>query len=289
MNELNTPVREKCIHPNQRFETGAVKCFIVMLGNVAASRDLVGQLYKRDLLSLYKRSFAGSAWIILSPLGGIVSWIFLHRTHILQPGAVGVPYPAYVLIGSSLWGLFMGVYTAAAHSFTSNQFLLTRVNVSHEALIVVQILQRLTHFALSFVFIVIVLFFFGVVPSWRIVLLPFVIVPLLCVAVGLGLIVSLFAAISFELKKMASVLISLILLVTPVIYAPDAIKQQQLQTIIRNNPFTYLIGYSRDCILNGNTVSLHGYLIVSIASFFFFVVACRMFYVSEDKIIERLL
>ena len=94
--------------PNMRHELGLFRTWGVMGRNVWNARELIWQLFKRDFLAGYKKSFVGLAWVFIAPLLGIVSWVFLQMTGMLQPGDVGIPYPAYVMIGTSMWGLFMG-------------------------------------------------------------------------------------------------------------------------------------------------------------------------------------
>jgi ABC-type polysaccharide/polyol phosphate export permease len=57
-----------------RHELGLFRTWAVMARNVWGARELIWQLFKRDLLAGYKKSFIGMAWLFISPLMGIVSW-----------------------------------------------------------------------------------------------------------------------------------------------------------------------------------------------------------------------
>ncbi|PIE34921.1 hypothetical protein CSA56_06280 [candidate division KSB3 bacterium] len=129
--------------PNQRHELGFFQTWIVMARNVIRSKELIWQLFKRDLLAGYKKSFLGMTWIFVSPIMAIISWVFLQKTGMLNPGDVGIPYPAYVLLGSSMWGLFMGFYTAARGTLKAGAGFIMQVNYPHEALLFKQMAQQL--------------------------------------------------------------------------------------------------------------------------------------------------
>ena len=130
--------------PDQRTGLGFVAGWKAMMDNVVNSRELIWQLFKRDLLAGSKQSMFGLLWIVLSPLLGIVSWVLMHEAGVLRPGALDVPYPLYVLFGTAIWGLFMAFYSAAASSLTSAGGLLVQAKFSHEALVAQQLAHTVT-------------------------------------------------------------------------------------------------------------------------------------------------
>jgi lipopolysaccharide transport system permease protein len=75
-----------------------------MLNNMIQARTLIWQLFKRDFRTGDKKSFMGMTWLFIAPVLGIFSWIFLRQTGVLRPGDLDLPYPLYVLVGSTMWG-----------------------------------------------------------------------------------------------------------------------------------------------------------------------------------------
>jgi hypothetical protein len=53
--------------PNSRQKTGFFKSLFLMAKNVKDSRELIWQLFSRDFLAAYKKSFLGIGWIVLAP------------------------------------------------------------------------------------------------------------------------------------------------------------------------------------------------------------------------------
>jgi lipopolysaccharide transport system permease protein len=273
--------------PNQRHELGLFSTWAVMFGNVLGARELIYQLFKRDFFAAYKKSFIGVTWVFIAPIFGILSWVFLQMTGMLNPGDLEIPYPAYVLIGTSMWGLYMEFYNAAKVTLSSGKELALQVNYPHEALLFKQTAQQLANFSIAFVMNIIVLIAFGVTPSWMIIFFPLVIMPLFFLGAAIGLIVSLFEVVAIDVDRIITVLMGLLMWITPVIYSKD-VDNPIVQFLIKWNPLTYLVCSARDIVIYGRLYDPVGYFICSGAALVAFLIAWRLFYVSENKIIERM-
>ena len=271
-----------------REKIGFYQGWVTMFQNIVNFREMIYVLFKRDFFAIYKKSFLGMSWIFLSPIFGILSWVFINATGILQPGNVGMPYPAYVLLSTSIWGLFMGFYTAAQGTLTAGSGIINQVNYPHEILLVKQIAQHLANSIITLSMNVVVLLLFGIVPSWKIIFLPILALPLLFLGAGIGLVVSVFSVVAPEFQKAMDLLIGLLIWVTPVIYSPK-FGNPIIQSIIRWNPLTYLIGGVRDVIIKGTLTNPSEFLISTLFTFVVFLISWRIFYVTEDKVVEKIL
>ncbi len=148
---------------------------------------------------------------------GIVSWVFLHMTGMFNPGDVDIPYPAYVLIGTSMWGLFMGFFNAANETLSAGQALVMQVNYPHEALLFKQTAQHLANFIITFVMNIVVLLAFKVIPSWGIIFFPLVALPLFFLGAAIGLVTSMISIVAVDVSKIINMGMGLMMWVTPVI------------------------------------------------------------------------
>ena len=104
----------------------------------------------------------------------------------------------------------------------------------------------------------------------------------------IGLVVSMISVLSVDFDKMVVVALGLMMWITPVIYSEN-VDNQLVQTLISWNPLTYLVCSARDIIIYGRLFDTAGYFFCSGLSLIVFMVAWRLFYVSEDKIIERMI
>lgn len=275
--------------PNQRLKIGFFNTWKIMIKNIIRSRTLIWQLFRRDFVMSYKKSFLGLAWIIISPIVGIASWVFLNSAGILEPGDTAIPFPAYVLLGSSIWGLFMGFYSSSAGTLNAGAGFINQVKYPHEALLVKQTAQYLANFLITFIVNIIVLLLFGVTPNIAILLFPIVTLPLFFIGAGVGLIMSVISVVATDLNNIVNILIGFVFYATPVVYQLDTIEDPILRSIVQLNPLSYIVSGARDLIIEGQIHYFDRFLLVSILSFLFFMLSWRLFFVSEDKVIERMI
>lgn len=273
---------------NSREKVGFFEGWKIMFNNIIEFRELIYVLFKRDFFSSYKKSFLGMSWLFVSPILAVVSWVFINATGILQPGDVGIPYPAYVLLSTSIWALFMGFYSAAQGTISAGAGIISQVKYPHEILLVKQIAQHIANSIIGLGMNVVVLLLFGVIPSWKIIFFPFLALPLLFLGSGIGLVISVFSVVAPEIQKAVDILMGLLIWVTPVIYSPK-FDNPFLQGIISLNPLTYLVGGTRDMIIKGHMSSPEGYLLSALLSIIVFLISWRVFFVTEDKVIEKIL
>ncbi len=276
--------------PNMRFEMSFIQIWFTLGKNVSKSRNLVWQLFKRDFLAIYKKSFLGITWVFIGPIIAVFSWVFLQSTGVLVPGDVGVPYPVYVLIGSSIWTLFLGAFSSSSNTLLAGSSFILQVNYPHEVLLFKQLAENLANFTISMTFNILILFWYGVTPAWQIIFLPFLLFPLVLLASALGLGVSIFSVVAIDIGKIFTIILGLLLYASPIVYSSE-ISHPLLRKIVALNPLTYLICSSRDMILFGRFYDgdWRAFLIASVFCVVVFLFSWRIFYLAEDKVIERMI
>ncbi len=285
-----TPEKDvRWFRPNERHRHGLFRVWMVMGRNVLSSRTLIWQLFKRDFLATYKKSFLSISWIFIMPLIGIIQWVFMQRAGILNPGDVvpEYPYAAYVLLGTSLWGLFMGFYQAAASTLIAAQSIVTQVNYPHEIFLFKQTAESLAAFAITLVLNLVVLFSFGVTPSPMVLLLPLIALPMFFFAASIGLIASMVQVVAIDVSRLLQLSLGFLMYLTPVVYYPEN-RVGMVAFVNKWNPMTYFICSCRDIIVKGELYGPQQYAVWSAIAFVCFMISWRLFYVSEDRLIERM-
>ncbi len=273
--------------PGYKQKIGFFRVWATMLGNITRSRELILQLFRRDFVMAYRKSFIGIGWIFLQPVFGIISWVIMNAAGVLNPGDVGIPYPAYVLLSTTIWSLFVGFYNAASETLGAGLGIILQVKYPHEVLLIKQTAQHLANFILGFSLTIVVLLAFGVVPSWKIIFFPVVMLPLFFLGAGIGLVVSVFKVVIVDLQSGFNFILTFLMLLTPVVYSP-AISNGTLQVIMEWNPLTYMVCSLRDLTLYGTMGNIEGYLYSALFSLVVFLLSWKFFFVAEDKVIEKL-
>ncbi len=274
--------------PDARRKDSIFRTWGVMFGNAIKYRELILQLFRRDFLMMYKKSFIGLGWHIAAPLIAIVSWLFLNATGVLDPGELGVPYPVYVLVGVTLWRFFMSSFLASVNTLSIGSGFITQVEFPHEILLFKQLLEQLAIFAISLGITLVAIMIMGTFPHWGIIFLPLMLIPIFCFGGAFGLVFSVIAGSTDDIKKFFELVLNLLMFVTPIVYSLDKI-QGALKAIVLGNPLTYLVAEVRNVMLFGYIQYTQAYFFTVGLSLFLFLVALRFFYVSEQKVIEKMM
>ena len=280
--------RIKVYSSNERKETGFWKSLLKIGQNIIFSRQLIIRLFLRDFLVGYKKSFLGATWVVISPFLGSAVWVFMNVAGVINPGKTGIPYPAYLLLGMTLWGLFLSFYQSSSATLTAGQSFILQVNYPHEVMLAKQALEQISNFAISLLVNLVILGFFHIFPSWKIIFLPLAVMPIFFLGAGIGLIISVLGVVAEVAKKLADYSFSLILFLTPVIYSGRS-DNHLLQLVSDWNPLSYLLGGVRDLIVYGRISSIEQYVISSLGALSLFLLSLRFFYLTENYVIEKIL
>lgn len=251
-------------------------------------RFLIQQLVRVNLHRDFKRSFIGLSWLVILPLIAMAVWILLNGAGIVDPGATDIPYPAYVLLSTSIWGFFMEIYRSTSQMLLQQGRLLVTTPFPQEILVAEQVIVHLIRFSIPFGLNIIVLLFFGVSFTWWALLFPFTLLPLLLLGLGIGLLISLMRLVATDIGTLVDEGMRVLMFLTPVVYTPQ-IQVGWLSDIVAINPLTYLISFSRDVLTNGTFYEPSWYLLCTAFSLLFFLFALRVYIVAQPRVIERLI
>lgn len=272
---------------NYRAKTRTFRIWLNYLQTVVQRKDLLFYLVKRDFLSDYKRSFISVGWILITPALGVLSWLIINYTNILHPGQLPIPYPAYVLISTMIWRLFISIYQSISNLFFESASFSLDVRSLREVLIVKQVILQTLNLAVGLIFIEIVLVYYGIYPTWKILTFPLTLLPLILMGAGIGLLTSVYSVVLPDAKKWLDYGMQLLMFVTPVIYSPQ-VSNALIRKIISLNPISYLLDWGRASLIGGSFDDPLKFLMSSLGALLIFLSGLRLLYLAEDKVIEKI-
>jgi ABC-type polysaccharide/polyol phosphate export permease len=256
-------------------------------GELYWSRHVVWHLFNRDFVVGFRQKLLGYLWIVLVPLIGIASFVFMYSTGILQPGEIGYPYPVFVFIGTTLWAIFITAMGNVANGLIGNSDLVMRTNIPKIGFAVTGLAPLCYSILVGFVVLAIVMVIVHRLPSPWAILYPVAMLPIIVLGVGMGLILSVVGAVARDVTGMVTTMINLVMYVTPVIYETN-FKNPLLQLIVRWNPLTYLVDTPRSLFVLGHVPSPLGFALSTLFAVVVFWVGIHAFYLIKDKVSERL-
>ncbi|MCF7958382.1 MAG: ABC transporter permease [Phycisphaerae bacterium] len=261
------------------------KDFRRMMREFLGSRELMWRLFVRDLSARYRQSAFGYLWAVVPAIITVATFTWLKKGILTGIGDTEIAYPAYVLSGLAIWKLFSVGLTKAAGCLIASRNLITKVNFSRETLVFAAFGDSLFNFLIHFVLIVLVFAWYRIVPSWTVVFVPVVLVPLCLMTIGMGFILSLANSIVRDVGSSLSLLMTFGMFLTPVIYPPPTRYPMVLINYL--NPVSPFITAARDLTISGTLSQPWTLLGMSIFGIILFVLAWRVFYVAMPRVAER--
>lgn len=256
-----------------------------MLQDFVRSRELIWRLIVRDLSVRYRQSFLGYAWAIFPPIVMVAVFTFLSRTRVLPIGKTSFPYVSYALWSIGIWQLFAGSLLACTHSLTTAGSLVTKINFPKEVLLFGAIGQSLFDFLVRLIPVIVVFIWQGVTPTWQVIFLPLILLPIILMALGIGLVLAIANILVRDIGNALGLVLAFGIFLAPVLYPPPLNWPFVLINIL--NPFSPLLIASQDLIASGRLSMPQELAFSCLLSVFVFLIGWRFFRVSIRRITER--
>src|SRR5262245_40429073 len=135
------------------------------LGDLWRYRELIYFMIWRDVKVRYKQTMLGAAWAIIQPVLTMIVFTFLFGRIAKLPTDGNIPYPIFSYTALLPWGLFVAALNQASRSLTSNQNMVTKIYFPRLVLPLSSILAGLVDFAIAFVILIGMMFYYKIAPS----------------------------------------------------------------------------------------------------------------------------
>ena len=211
----------------------------VNLRELWAYRELLYFLTWRDIKIRYKQTILGFAWAILQPFLMMVVFS-LFFGNLLKVPSEGIPYPLFNYAAMLPWTLFAQGITRSSESLVGNIGMVQKIYFPRLIMPLSGILAPVVDFAIAFVILIGMMFYFGYYPTIRILwVLPFLILVLLT-SLGAGLWLSTINVRYRDVRYTVPFIIQLWLFVSPVVYS-SSLLPQRFQAVYGLNPMAGVI------------------------------------------------
>ena len=257
-----------------------------ILEEVVKNRWLTYQLFRRDLLSIYKQSLIGLFWVLVLPIFSVSIFVALRFAGVLRVGDLDAPYPIFAVLGMAFWQLFSTGLVACSQSLVDAGPMIVKINVSKKSIVIASMGKSIVVFLVQILLLCILFLGYGVTPSWAILLVPILVLPLMLLTAGLGFIFSLLNGIMRDIASMLSIFLTFFMFLTPVLYTKP--RAGFLAAVTAYNPLYYLVSVPRELILEGSTLEWRGFLWASCSCLVVFAFCLVAFHLTETRVTERI-
>lgn len=226
---------------------GKTNLLDLRLEEVWRYRDLLRMFIKRDFITTYKQTILGPLWFFIQPIITTLTFtvIFGNLAKIPTDGA---PQIIFYMSGITVWGYFSACLVDVSKVFISNAGIFGKVYFPRLIMPLTIIVSNLMKFLIQFImFLCFVVYFYlkgAIHPNWWTLFLPFILLIMAVLSMGVGLILSSMTTKYRDLTMLIAFGVQLFMYATPIIYPLSVVPPEYLW-LIKLNPLVSIFEYIR--------------------------------------------
>jgi lipopolysaccharide transport system permease protein len=202
-------------------------------------RELLYFLIWRDVKVKYKQTIIGAGWAILQPLMTMIVFTVVF-TKIANISSGGIPYPIFAYTALLPWNLFAGAVNRSSASLVAQVSLISKVYFPRLIIPLSATISGIVDFAIAFVILVGMMFWYGVTPRWAVLSLPLFITIALVAALSVGLWLAALNVRYRDVGHTVPFLIQIWMFASPVAY-PVGLIPEKWRLLYSLNPLAGVI------------------------------------------------
>jgi homopolymeric O-antigen transport system permease protein len=214
----------------------------------------------RNVKVRYKQTIIGSAWAIIQPLTTMIIFTVIFGRFAKIPSD-GLPYSIFAYSALLPWNYFSQAVSRSSDSLISNTNLVRKVYFPRLIILVAEVTSPLVDFFISFLALVVMMVWFGIVPGRTVLALPLFLLLALTTALAMGLWLSALNARYRDVGHIVPFLVQIWMYASPVAY-PVSLIPEQWRLLYSLNPMVGVIEGFRWTLL-GKEAPAFGVIAVS--------------------------
>ena len=234
-------------------------------------RDLIMLFVRRDFVSQYKQTILGPIWLFIQPLFTTLTFFFVFN-QIAKIPTDNIDPILFYLSGITLWNYFSDCFNKTSNTFVANAGIFGKVYFPRLATPISIVFSNLIKLGIQVLLFLAIMgyqiIFKGaeVNINLHFLILPFLIILMAVMGLGLGIIFSALTTKYRDLSFLLTFGIQLLMYATPIIY-PLSYTSGKLHTLISMNPLTPILESFRYAFFSIGTFDWSGLAYTSIFSF----------------------
>ena len=226
-------------------------------------RDLITLMVWRDFISLHKQTVFGPLWYFVQPLVSTVVFQVVFGK-IARIPTNNIPPFLFYMSGIVIWYYFSACLSRTANTLAANSALFTKVYFPRLTIPIADCISNIWQFLIQLsIFLGFYLFFLAkgapIHPSYRIIIIPFLVLQTALLGLGVGLIISALSTRFRDLQVGVAPLIQLWMYASCIFY-PRSMVPDYLQWLMTLNPVVPIIEGFRFSLMGQGQVEIWQWL-----------------------------
>ncbi len=196
------------------------KMLVAIAADVWAGRELAWRLFMRDLKAQYRQTILGYVWAFLPPLVASATFIFLQSQGITKISGTSIPYPAFAMMGTLLWQVFVDSMQSPLQSFGAAKSMLVKINFPREAVLVGGLYMVIFNAVIRLLLVAAVMVWWQVPVDQTLLFFPVAMAALMAAGFAIGLGLLPISSLYGDVSRVIPIVAGFWMLLTPVVYPP---------------------------------------------------------------------
>lgn len=245
-------------------------------------------LAKRELKGRYRGSWLGFFWTFVEPLLLTFIFFFIFVVIFRQDHQ---NYLIYLLAGMLPFFFLNSTVVKSTVSLSGYASLIRQVYCPREVFVMVGVLSELYHFVFSLVVLTPFYFYYGVLPSWRIIGLIPALLLITLFSYGLGLFCASLNVFVRDTRFFITLLFRMWFYLTPIFYTVERLHNLGPTAIhlYNLNPMVPLLGIFRWALVPGESLPAPHFLGIMTAEIFLATLVGAVFFARNDNTAVKML
>lgn len=202
-------------------------------------RELIYFFAWRDIKVRYKQTVLGAAWAVIQPFFTMIVFSIFFGNFAKIPSE-SVPYPIFAYTALVPWTYFANSVTQASTSMVTQRGVITKVYFPRIIVPLASMVSGLLDFAIAFAVLLAMMFYYGIFPTFTILLVPFLLLFSIGAAFAVGIWFSALNVVYRDVQYAVPFLVQFWLFATPIAY-PSSLVPERWRAIFGLNPMAGVV------------------------------------------------
>jgi lipopolysaccharide transport system permease protein len=251
--------------------------------------DLLSELVTREMKIMYKRSFLGIAWTLISPLLqlGVFVIVFQSLLGVDHQAEFSPSYTAYVFTGLLAWNWFQSSLFQATGVIINSRALIRQPGFPKAILPIVVVLTGLFHYILALPILFVFLLLYGVQLTPYALLLPVLHLLQFLLTISFSYVLAGVNVRFRDTQHTLGVLLQLLFYLTPIFYGLQQVPGKYWQ-FYALNPMVHLVTGYRQILFWGTAPDWQALGIVAIVAIGLLPIGYGIFRRQSERFVEEI-
>lgn len=228
---------------------------ISLLKEIVTRRKLIWDLAKADFKKRFVGSYFGMVWMFVQPLVTVLIYFFIFQLGFKSvPPVPGVPYVLWLVPGIVPWFFYSEALNCIIGCLQEYSYLVKKVVFQVEILPVIKLISCLLVHGFFLLIMLIMALCFGKLPMATWIQILYYSFAASMLALAFGYLTSAIHVFFKDMAQIVSICLQFGMWLSPIMYQETMFSADYpwIVTVLKLNPFYYIVAGYRDSILTGN-------------------------------------